>query len=221
MVKIYRYLKLHFNQLSLRERGSIAVACAFLIYAIWFIGLNWSLSRKIKNEITQIAMHQREIQVYQTQLADTEKRIKENTSSELSDQHQKLKNDILILDKKYEFVIDKVINQKEFSNSIKVMLSKAEGMKFISFSSLPAVLLKEPHVSLGTLTKGQKLFKLGIELHYEGTYFNTLSYLKNVENLGLPFFWDELDYKVGQYPNANIVLRLYAVSEEEGLVNAK
>lgn len=56
------------------------------------------------------------------------------------------------------------------------------------------------------------IYEQGIRLTFSGEYFSTLSYLKDMENLQWRLFWDEIDYKVTEYPKANITLRVHTIT---------
>jgi len=65
--------------------------------------------------------------------------------------------------------------------------------------------------------KGSGVFKHGVVLQLRGDYFRVVALMKSLENLSWKFYWESLDYKVVQYPNAEIELRVFTLSSEEGL----
>ncbi|WJW75539.1 hypothetical protein QVG61_00160 [Thiohalobacter sp. IOR34] len=50
-----------------------------------------------------------------------------------------------------------------------------------------------------------------LELQMRGSYLATLRYLEQIEGLPWQLFWEDLDYRVIDYPQAEIRLRLYTI----------
>ena len=57
-----------------------------------------------------------------------------------------------------------------------------------------------------------------VEMRASGSYFQIIQFLTALEALSWRFYWQRLDYKVTEYPNAEIILRVYTLSSEEGLL---
>ncbi|MEI8055477.1 MAG: hypothetical protein WCH10_05730 [bacterium] len=54
-------------------------------------------------------------------------------------------------------------------------------------------------------------FKQKISMVFNGNYLSTHEYLRSVEGLKWMIFWDELQYTVTEYPNAEIKLTVYTI----------
>ena len=65
--------------------------------------------------------------------------------------------------------------------------------------------------------QGQKVYKYGISIVLEGTYFEVLDFLAALESLEWRFYWEGLDYKVINYPSASVQVEIYTLSISEGL----
>lgn len=83
-------------------------------------------------------------------------------------------------------------------------------------------LLKQHHqltlIKLETLSvKPQPplIYQHGLELHFSGTYADTLAYLTALEAMQWNFVWDSVDYRVKDYPIAEITLRVHTLSLEK------
>jgi MSHA biogenesis protein MshJ len=57
-----------------------------------------------------------------------------------------------------------------------------------------------------------KVFEHEIMIKFSGDYFSTMSYLQAIEKLKWKIFWDKLEYKVIQYPMAEITLHIHTIS---------
>jgi MSHA biogenesis protein MshJ len=69
-----------------------------------------------------------------------------------------------------------------------------------------------------TKPQGSGVYKHGVVLNLRGDYFRVLDLMKSLENLSWKFYWESLDYKVTDYPKAEIELRVFTLSSEEGLL---
>jgi len=61
------------------------------------------------------------------------------------------------------------------------------------------------------------VYQHAVELRVSGNYNQILHFLIALERLPWRFYWQSLDYKVEHYPNAEVTLRVYTLSSEEGL----
>lgn len=76
--------------------------------------------------------------------------------------------------------------------------------------------IKQP--TQATKPKGSGVFKHGVVLKLRGDFFRVLALVKSLENLQWKFYWESLDYTVKNYPQAEIELRVFTLSAEEGLL---
>lgn len=62
------------------------------------------------------------------------------------------------------------------------------------------------------------IFKHSVEIAIEGDYFSVVEYLQRMEDLEWKVYWDFLDYKVDDWPKASVILEVFTLSTEEGLM---
>jgi MSHA biogenesis protein MshJ len=55
-----------------------------------------------------------------------------------------------------------------------------------------------------------------LQLQLEGSYLATLRYLHTLDELPWRFFWEDVDFKVIEYPNAHVTLNIYTLGLREG-----
>lgn len=67
-------------------------------------------------------------------------------------------------------------------------------------------------------SQGSGVYKHGVVLKLRGDFFHILTLIKSLENLQWKFYWESLDYTVTAYPKAEIELRVFTLSSEEGLL---
>lgn len=125
------------------------------------------------------------------------------------------------LDAKLAAYEQQLISAKEMTALLKKVLSQESGLKLVSITSLPAVdILASTQLppELQNIPNRSVLYKRGAQLVFSGGYFQTLDYLKKLENSGKHIFWDDFSYTVKTYPTANVSLTVYTLTSEEGWV---
>jgi len=93
------------------------------------------------------------------------------------------------------------------------ILTNKYRLVLIKFQNLPM------HV-IETSQLGNKIFEYGIVLQFQGDFFTTYKYLREIENLKWRLFWDKFNYKVIKYPLAEITLQIHTLSDQEVWLNA-
>lgn len=125
------------------------------------------------------------------------------------------------LDKKLSAYDQQLISAKEMTNILKSILSRESGLKMISMTSLPSVDIMASvnlPAELKNIPNRSTLYKRGAKLVFSGGYFETIDYLKKLENYGKHIFWDDFSYTVKTYPTAEVSLTVYTLTSEEGWV---
>lgn len=125
------------------------------------------------------------------------------------------------LDAKLAAYEQQLISAKDMTTLLKKILSEESGLKLVSITSLPAVdILASTQLppELQNLPNRTVLYKRGAELVFSGGYFQTVDYLKKLENSGKHIFWDDFSYTVKTYPTATVSLTVYTLTSEEGWV---
>ncbi len=62
------------------------------------------------------------------------------------------------------------------------------------------------------------VFKHSVVVALEGKYFDVVSYLSALESLPWKFYWESIDYEVDKYPNARVLIEVYTLSTDEGVL---
>ena len=62
------------------------------------------------------------------------------------------------------------------------------------------------------------IYRHGVQLRLEGSYFDVLAYVTDLEQSGWQFRWRSLDYRVTDYPRAVVDLHLETLSRDRELI---
>jgi len=89
------------------------------------------------------------------------------------------------------------------------MLSQNSQLTLIKLDTLPAKTL------LSTQEQEHPIYVHGLSITFRGNYLSTMNYLNSLEQLPWQFKWESIDFKVKEFPVAEITLRAYTLSFEE------
>jgi MSHA biogenesis protein MshJ len=89
------------------------------------------------------------------------------------------------------------------ANALSHLLKQNNQLTLIKLETLPV----KPQPPL--------VYQHGLVLHFSGNYSDTLAYLTALEAMPWNFVWDSIDYRVKDYPIAEITLRVHTLSLEK------
>jgi MSHA biogenesis protein MshJ len=66
---------------------------------------------------------------------------------------------------------------------------------------------------------GPELFKHGLKIRFEGSFFDTRDFLISAEQMGWKLHWREILFEVNKYPQAQVDIELFTLSRSEAYIN--
>jgi MSHA biogenesis protein MshJ len=178
---------------SLTPRNKIV----FLIISMVIVFLGWRYC------LWADLMHKKALIATQAKLAKQEMSTIEN-SLKMTRQKTQSKN----INKSETLLV----SAEEITHVLRDILFARHDLELLQVQGLPEKKITLPDTKL-------VFFEHGIVIRFRGSYFATLRYLRDLEELKWPFFWDKLDYKVVDYPQAEVTLSLHTVSDQEGWIH--
>ncbi|WP_415902345.1 hypothetical protein ACMXYR_16150 [Neptuniibacter sp. QD29_5] len=119
-----------------------------------------------------------------------------------------------------------LVSPDQMLSLLRSVLANEQGIALVSAKSLPVV-AKQLNEKPADADKDKKpegpqavIFIHPFELELEGTYQGLYDYLQKIEQLDGVFFWDALEYKVDEYPAANVKIKVHTLSSEAGWLGA-
>ncbi len=218
-----------FNALNKRERLLLTVTGAVLILVLFFV-------MAIEPLMKQGAATTQKIQTQRQQLQTREAEVVVFTKALASDPSQPLRAEIETL-RRLDLALTEQLKQKsvalmspqKMSTVLESLLQATQTVQLVSLRSLPIEPLDLDSlaqkgsagsavapVTEKTETTQAKVYRHPFELHIQGGYQAVYDYLVALEALSSAFFWDSLEYKVTEYPQADVILRVHTLSAEEG-----
>ena len=94
------------------------------------------------------------------------------------------------------------------------------GLKFVSLKNKQAApeFIESRGELEATVENVNTIYRHSVVLQMEGSYHDTLSYLKKLEQLPWRFFWQGVEIEASGYPNTLTTLDVYTRGFREGLV---
>lgn len=191
----------------------LAVVALFLVvFVFWYMivsrefstmNINRKSIRLITNENTLL---KKQVQILTSKVVD-------NKTQEYQKEETQLQKKYLELTKQADVLQSHMILSTEVLAHLNNLLQAKNDVKLLSMHYLPEAGIK----GVG----GQPIFRLPIELVLQGNFFSIMDYLKNIEHQHTVIFWNEIDYKVIQYPDANVKLKINIMTSELRNKNAK
>ena len=214
-----------FEFLSIRERGLITLTVITVIFMAWNTFLMEPIQHQqtltinemqdINNKLEKVT-HQLKSMSYKQQMDNEPKLLKriEEIKRLLSDV-KKEQNDVA-----GEFVAPEHMN-----SLLQDMLKTEKNLKLKELKSLGVEPLRLKDMdALGFSLKNADgvekvdlpvIYKHGMQIKFEGDYFTTLRYLKSLEEMPWRFYWDSVDYRVVDFPRAEVSLVVHTLSLNE------
>jgi MSHA biogenesis protein MshJ len=214
----------------MRERALIFSCMLAAVFMLWNFVIQAPLDKKRLELESKIAASENEQRNLQTQIAAVTQSLLNDPSRTKKAQITQLESDIASVDSQLQSVSQRLIKAEQLPLALQDVLSKAERVTLLEVNTMPAMelqltqLSESGQTSSQTSTKSQPgaqnagVYMHAVELKLAGNYAEVLQLLKSLEQLPWRFYWQTLDYKVIQYPRAEILLRVYTLSSEEGLL---
>lgn len=208
---------------SWEKRKQIGVLAGSVLLALYLMNSLFISSAQdhVKKLTGQVIELKGEIEDLNAQTQGILTEVQNSVSNPESQVAKSYKQQMDELDAKLAAYEEHLISTKEMTNLLKQVLSQESGLTLISITSLPPVdILASTQLppELQHLPNRSVLYKRGAELKFTGGYFQTVDYLKKLENSGKRIFWDDFSYTVKTYPTAEVSLTVYTLTSDEGWV---
>lgn len=199
-----------FNQLTQRERIVVLLSSAFvLVFVLYLLGIEGALQQRARERQAIRQLNQDKLNLT-NQITALKVALTKDPNEGIRNTLQQLQEKIALQEQRLgELTVD-LVSPAQVLPVLQQLLAKTGKVRLLALTSKPPLpLLQHPErPDLG-------LFKHGIELHVKGSYFEVYTFIQAIEQLPWRFYWQSLNYKVVQYPNAEVRIELYTLSTSE------
>lgn len=216
-------VSLYLNALSLRERILVLLVLLTVIYVIWDGLIQSDFDQdylRLQNiqKQNQLQQKERDMQLAHAAAMLIERsRTKEQTSQSIVEAREQLKHTQDQLD----HVFETLVPPNKITELLRSLLLETNGLKLVSLNNEPAKNITPQPVETDKKTEPSQsvvntsLYEHAATIKLSGNYQQLYQYLSALENSKWRLFWDQLHYKVTEYPTAEITLRVHTISTDE------
>lgn len=209
----------------IRERALILLTALAVIFMLWNFVIQSPFDKKIQETRTQLDSLTTQRTTMQTQVAAITQSLLVDPDKQKKAQVEQLQTDIQALDNQLQSVSQNLIKADQLPQALQEVLQKTQQLTLLEVKTLPAKELQfAPVVTVNngqpaTVSEENKagVYQHVVELRVSGSFSQVVQLLIALEHLPWRFYWQSLDYSVVHYPNAEVTLRVYTLSSEEGL----
>ena len=205
------------------------MAISFIIYSAMDYLLLTPLELQQQQLLKQIQTTQTENNQIEIQALAVTNSNRNKTDPNLSVRQQldRLNKELVIANRSIEAAVAGLITPERMPIALENMLRQQKGLQFISLENLPAkpLLADSPDeagaqktTTIAESIPTQKIYQHSFRIQFEGSYLNTLAYLRQLEGLEWRFRWDEIDLTMLEYPTVHITVVIHTISLDEGVI---
>lgn len=219
-VKLHPFDKLSnkFLSVSFREQILISlcglVAIVLLVYT-FLLEPNVTQSTKLTSDISNAKAKQLDLI---QQVSDTQKKFENDPNVAIRERISSLNKEVLILDAQLQEQTSNLVPANKMANMLGNVLLASKGIKLIELASIAptAIFLSKPEE--GDEKPEADLYRHGVSMSLQGSYFDIQAYLTKLESLKWKFYWKKFDYQVDTYPKGQLELEIYTLSTSKAFL---
>lgn len=182
------------------------------------------IDAQINNVQRQVAAQQ---STYTSMLAQSQ----EDPSRFANERLQAISLELVALDNEVSNLAGDLVTPGEMTQILTSVLSRFSGLELIRFRYQEASPLRTGVASTEAtansagassgISNGNvagQVFEHGLVLEFQGSFMDTLKYLRFLENVTGSFFWDSISFSRVEWPSARVTLEIHTLSTEEGFI---
>lgn len=215
------------DALTLRERAFLMTGVLAVTYFAWTGFQVQPMERQrlqMKTRQEQLAAEIAGLNATaQTLLAQAKQDPNEVFRAELGS----LKAQLAQLNKELAGTTDHLVPPQQMARMLQAVLEGIQDLRLervLSLGSSPLVPEAQAARGKAVTPPGSepagKVYKHGVRLTLQGSYFGVLDFMRKLEQLEWKFFWDSVEFRIVDYPDAVVEITLYTISLEPVWIGA-
>lgn len=216
----WKQLSSRYAALSRREQILVALALVLgplLIGNTLFVDPQWSRSKAMQNTI---ATESTSLANLQTQAASLQQELKIDPDAGKKAELAALIAQRDQLDAQLRQQGSTLVRPEDMNGLLERLLVRNSGLRLISLKTqAPQSVLSDDEAAKGTdgkpVERSFDLYRHGVEIRVEGNYGQLQAYLGQLEKLPQRLLWGPLNYRVIDYPRAEMTLTVYTLSTDK------
>lgn len=223
MIETLRTWQQHVDSRVLRERVLILLSLLAVVFMLWNFVVQAPIDKTRVQIDTQLAASQQERNSIEAQITSMSLAAAASPAVLKQKEIKQLQASLAQEDEKLASMSRGLISAAQLPEALQAMLKQAGNLELEKIETLAAKEL-QLNQNQADNTAGQPsdaatgVYQHGVILKLKGSYFELMSLLTQLESLSYKFYWESLDYRVLSYPKAEIELKVFTLSSEEGLL---
>ncbi len=215
LVAYWSKIKRQINERTQRERVLLLATGLVVIWVIMFNGfINPTKNSYVDNSEDTQNLEQ-EVEATNHELILLKEKLQKQTNPAPNAEIQQLETILKQHNETLNHYRQKLIKPEDVPQLFDKLLTDFSGLTLLNIETLPP---KELVQSKSKNSTDASLYRHAIRMTFQGEYKDLLNYAKRVEALGYPLWWDEIEYKITQFPTAQIVFTIYTLSEHKNWI---
>jgi MSHA biogenesis protein MshJ len=208
------------DALSLRERLLVLFAVVLLMFTLWNQLLMAPLGRSQEQLKAQIGQARNDITRLERQTDEISRAREIDPDQENLTRRQQLQTEIADLDQRLKEQTDALIAPDVMAKLLEQILTRDTDLRLVRIENLKSMPLLDPGADKQEAPAGAApgIYRHGIVIEFDGGYLSTLRYLRALEALPWRFYWDGVEYKVDHFPNAHVTITVHTLGLREGWI---
>ena len=216
-------LRLNDRYKKLSRREKIMVAAALVIAPLMLAETLVVSPLAVRNKRVEDSIAQQSVTLtaLQTQLVTLQQQLQADPDAGPKAELAALKADQAQLDGELEKLGTTLVRPEEMNGMLERLLARHTGLRLLSLKTLqPQSVIaekREPDAAGAPAKPAGRTFDLyrhGVEIRLEGSYSELQAYVTQLEELQQRLVWGSLQYKVTEYPKAEMSLTVYTLSPD-------
>lgn len=201
-----------FESVDVKRRRIWFLAIIFLIlYLSYWVGVRPALEI-IADERTKQQTQQAQIAQVSQEITQVQQRLAGDPQAEQLRRLEQLQARLLEVNQQLNREAN-YVSAADNRALLRELLNQASSVKVQSAQALPAELIYQDEVDEET-----GIFRHRLQLVIRGNFYSLGNYLKQLQQLDWSFYWQRLDYKVLEAPEAELTIEIYTISLERDYV---
>ena len=211
-------LLLRIDDLSLQERVLLLAAVLAVFVFAWQRWLMQPLDAERSGISRELANRHEQIAALDAQSAQIVERSQQDPDADTRARIADIRSRLQAAEQEFAVKTADLIEPRMMATVLETVLEKFERLEFVGVESLapePLIEAKE-----GEAAAPPGAFRHGMRIRFAGSYLNMLAYLEALEALPYGFFWESVDYEVGEFPDGEGSVVVYTLSQYSDWIGA-
>ena len=213
-------LNKRYTALSRRERVLVALAVVLGPLLIGNALLVAPQQARVKGLENGIATQSASASQLQVEVANLQQQLNIDPDAGRKAELAALNGEQARLDEQLRQVGSVLVRPEEMNGLLERLLARNAGLRLVSLKTLAPQSVLQPGDTAKDadgkpVERSFDLYRHGVEIRLEGSYGQLQSYLAQLEKLQQRLLWGQLNYRVVEYPKAEMTLTVYTLSPDK------